>query len=392
MTLSTLRPLALVAAAPLLLSCAAFAESGSSGGSSSSTGGGEALTAQCRGDFGASAAAAEFEAFMNATFEFHAAAEDVQSTLLDACVAMGRELDMPGAELAGAGVEGTRTVCTAVDRQLQAELRAIAEASETTVELRSRPPHCEASFEAFADCAARCDVEVTPAQVELSCRGGEIRGGCSGQCSGRCAVEVDARCEGICEGACDGTCSARADDGSCAGRCDGTCQGSCTAEVSGSCRGECRGSCNVEWERPYCTGEYNPPQVNADCRAACEASVDARLECRPGEAELIVRGGPDAEARARAARVRSAVAAGYAQIVTLRDRARRLRASGRVLGQRLGNVPEAIRTVGVGAAACTTAAISDIGRSVASVSMSVEVSVSVTASVSAGASGGASAG
>lgn len=371
----------------LLPSCGPIARGGGGGGGGGGgNSGGEgqaAFTSRCRGDFGASAAAAEFEAFMSATYDFHNAAVETQESLLTACQAMGRELEMPAEALAGGGVEGTRTVCTAVAETLRTEWAAIGEGTEYQVEVRSRPPHCEASFEAYADCSARCDIEVTPAQLELNCTGGEIRGQCSAECSGRCAVDVEAECSGTCEGICEGTCTQRGPDGSCAGQCDGTCRGQCVADVNASCTGECRGSCSVEWERPYCTGHYEPGSVNADCRAACEATVDARMECTRGETEVVVSGGPDAEAQARIAKVQAAVRAGLAEIALIRERVQRLRESGRALGNSLDSLPEAIREVGVGAAACSTGAAADIANSLGSISMSFEVSVSVSASVSA---------
>ncbi|MFK7989451.1 MAG: hypothetical protein AB8I08_25770 [Sandaracinaceae bacterium] len=354
------------------------------GGSSSSGSDEAAYTSQCRGDFGATRAANHFEAFMMATYEFHGAAMETQRTLLDACVAMGTELGMPAAQLAGDGPEGTRTVCEAVQGFLQTEMAAIGEGSEREVEVRTTPARCEARFDVYAECAAACEVDVTPAQVELNCTGGEIRGGCSGECSGSCAVDVTAECTGVCEGACDGTCSARAADGSCAGQCDGACNGRCVTDASASCQGECRGSCSVEWERPVCTGRYEPAQIDAECQAACEARVDATLECTPASAELIVTGEPDPETEARRARVHAAIAAGMGQILTVRARVERLQRSGRRVVGELQNVPEAIRTVGVGAAACSAGAVADLQSSLASVTVTAEVSVSVSASVSAG--------
>lgn len=348
-------------------------------------GGGATLGSECRGDFGAGATADRFEAFMRASHEFSQAALSAQSTMLEACQRMGRELDMPAAQLSGSGPEGTRSVCNAVAQYVRSEMQAVRAASETTVELRTQPPRCEARFEAYADCAARCDATVTPGEVELRCEGGELRGGCSGECSGRCAVNVEARCEGRCEGACEGTCSARAADGSCAGQCDGTCRGQCVADVSGQCSGECRGGCSVEWEAPYCTGDYRPPQVSAECRAACDAQVEASMECQPGRAELVVSGGPDAETQARAQKLRDAVASGLAIIMTVRERVQRLQDSGRVVLAQLQQLPDAIRQLGVGAAACSAAAVGALTESLAAVSVTVEVSVSVSASFSASA-------
>jgi hypothetical protein len=369
-------------AAALVASLASCGPAYAGGGGGTTSG---SYTAQCRGDFGASAAAEEFEVLMTSVWEFHQAAEATQNTLLDACVAMGGALEMPAEQLVGVGVEGTREVCGNVRTVLRDEWAAIGADTEYTVQVESSPPRCEARFDAYARCAAECDVEVEPGQLELECRGGEIRGGCTGECTGRCAVAVQAECSGVCEGICEGRCATRGPDGRCQGACDGTCRGSCVTEASASCVGECRGGCSVEWERPYCTGTYEPPEVSADCRAACEASVEATMQCTPGQTDVIVSGGPGAEAEARIARVRAAVQEGLATIQNVNERVRRMQVSGRRIVGSLEDLPETIRTVGIGAAACTAGAISDLQRSLASVSMSVEVSVEVSASFSASA-------
>ncbi|MCB9597060.1 MAG: hypothetical protein H6719_30330 [Sandaracinaceae bacterium] len=378
------RTMALGAAAILLaLSSASCGPIARGGGSRSGGGGGGSagFSSACRGDFGASAAASEFETFMSATYEFHTAAMDTQRTLLDACQQMGRALEMPAAQLSGEGPEGTRTVCAAVSQTLRTEMAAIREGTQMTAEVRTRPPHCEASLDAYASCAARCDVSVTPGEMEMRCEGGEIRGQCSATCTGHCAVDVQASCSGVCEGICEGNCSARNADGSCAGSCDGTCRGQCVAEANAQCTGECRGGCSVEWQAPRCTGHYRPPEVDANCRAACEAHVDATLECTPGEAELVITGGPDAAAQERIAKVREAVRVGLATVLTVRERVQRLQQSGRQIANSLERLPEAVRTVGATAALCSAGAVSDLTQSLASVSVSVEVSVSVSASV-----------
>ncbi|MEZ4336279.1 MAG: hypothetical protein R3B82_06600 [Sandaracinaceae bacterium] len=125
--------------------------------------------------------------------------------------------------------------------------------------------------------------------------------------------------------------------------------------------------------------------MSAECRAACEARVDASMTCEPGQAELAVTGGPDAEALARIERVRSAVRVGLAQLAVIHARTERLVESGRNLVRQLQNLPEAVREVGIAAAACSAGAVADLQESLASVSMTVEVSVTVSASVNASA-------
>lgn len=354
------------------------------GGGRGTAGGGGGFTSACRGDFGANAAAGEFESFMNATYEFSRAADGAQRSLLNACRSMGERLEMSPAELQGEGPEGTRTVCNAVAAKVREEMEAIrAETATMRTELRAQPPRCEASFEAYAECAAECDVDVQPGQLEIQCEGGEIRGGCSGSCTGQCAVDVDARCTGTCEGSCEGTCSARAEDGSCAGRCDGTCHGRCVAQASAQCTGECRGQCSVEWERPYCTTDYQPAQVDAECNASCNARVQASMECTPGRVELVVTGGPTGETAARVERLREAAAEGISQLGVVRARMERLRETGAVVLRHIQRLPDNVRALGVAAGACAVAAGTDLQQSLASTTVTFEVSVSVSASFEA---------
>ncbi len=141
--------------------------------SARSGGGGQvASSARCQGDFGASAAANQFESFMQATYELNRAAESAQNTMLDACRRMGSDMGIPAPQLTGDGPEGTRAVCTVVAQRVRDEMQAVRAASATTVELRTQPARCEAHFDAYAECAARCDVNVQPGQLELRCEGG----------------------------------------------------------------------------------------------------------------------------------------------------------------------------------------------------------------------------
>lgn len=353
-------------------------------GTGNAGGGGAAATVlntQCRGDFGAGAAAQKLEAFMATTYAYSQAANDVQRTLLDSCRSMGRELGMDQAELAGTGPEATRRVCHVVSERLQSEMEAIRATAAIAVDVQTQPPRCEVSVDAYARCAATCEVEVEPGSVDIQCQGGELRGRCSAECSGRCALDVNARCEGFCEGMCQGTCAARAEDGSCAGACDGTCRGRCVTEVTGGCSGECRGGCSVEWQEPYCTGSITPPNVSADCRAACDARMDAEVNCQPGQVEVTIDGELEADMAERAARVRAAIRTGAGTILTLRARLQRLRRSGEQVLRLARDLPGAVGNIGVGAAACAAASIEVLRASTMSVSVSVEVSVEVSGSL-----------
>lgn len=388
----TLLVLATVLAAPALLSgCPGLRRGGGGGGGGGASGGGEAgLSAQCRGDFGRTAAAAKIEAFLLAANDFSEAAISVQNDLLIACQRMGRALGMNETDLraSGPGPDATQVVCNAVNERYRSELQAIRGASRVEVRIETVPPHCEVSIDAYAECTAECEARVDPGEIEVTCEGGEIRGQCSAQCQGSCAASVEGQCGGTCEGACDGQCSATQADGSCAGRCEGTCRGQCVVEAQASCQGECRGGCSVEMQEPYCTGRVRPASASARCRASCDARMEAHARCTPGEARMQVSGGMDAAMQARADAVQRATAEGVGAILAIRTRVERLQAAGREIARIAPELPSAAATVGIGAVACATAGAAAVADAMSSVSVSVSVSVEVSASASASASAG----
>jgi hypothetical protein len=372
--------LALLLAPALLAGCPALRGSGA-GGRRTSSGGGT-VGAKCRGDFGATNAAAKIEAFLGAAAEFGDAAIEIQNDLLGACQRMGRALGVAEADLAGTGSDGVRDVCGVVNERFRSELQAIRAASSVQVTVETRPPHCEVSVDAYAQCAAECEANVDPGSIEIQCEGGELRGRCSGSCTGRCAVEVTGQCSGVCEGMCDGRCTQTAADGSCAGTCEGTCRGDCVVEASASCQGECRGGCSVEFQEPYCTGEVRPASVSARCRASCEARVEAHARCEPGEARMTVSGGVDPAMQPRVEAVQTAVREGLGAILTMRARLERMTTAGRQIARIAPELPNAAATVGIGAVACATSAAGAVAESMSSVSVSLEVTVSISASAS----------
>jgi len=333
------------------------------------------ISGSCRGDLGASAAAQKVEVFVATAAEFATAATSLQTGLYDACVSMGHDLGIADSELGSPGVDGTRTACERVSRQLQADLRDIRGSAGVRVEVAVRPPQCQVNIDAYGRCGAECDASFTPGQANLRCEGGELRGGCSAQCTGTCAVDVSARCEGTCEGACNGTMNG--------GRCDGVCQGRCVSQVSGQCGGQCRGGCSVEFQQPSCTGTVTPPRMSADCRAACDARLDAQASCTPGGAELRITGNVDTNLGDKVRRVQAALAGGFGQVLMLRGRLERTARSGAALSRSIADLPSAARSIGITAAACATSAIAATTQAVASVNVSVSVSVQVSGSVSA---------
>ncbi|MBC7174517.1 MAG: hypothetical protein H5U40_18880 [Polyangiaceae bacterium] len=310
-----------------------------------------------------------------------------------------------GAELGMVSSSGdVRTSCDAVSAKIREEVQSLRAQANLQIQVAATPPRCQVSVDAYAQCAAECEVGVDPGEVNVQCDGGYIAGECSATCQGQCDVGAQARCagscegtcqggcSGVCQGTCDGQCSSRNAQGECNGRCDGTCYGSCSAGCQGSCEGSCwvdaharcegscRGGCSVEYQEPYCTGEVRPPSVSAECQASCDARLNAQAQCEPGSVEVLVRGDASVD-RARLDRLRAALQAGWGDVQLVRARLAYLGESGRGLVDATANLRGVGRELGVGAVACITEAASIIPQATASVSVSVEVSASVSGSM-----------
>lgn len=389
----------------LSITCgSAMGQLSGSGGVSGSGGGG--LGAECRGDFGTNAAARKLEAFLSATNTFVTTAAELETTLINSCEQMGRDLEIPAAEMAASGnTPRVKAACERVARQIHEDMQFIgASGAGVRVEVQASPPVCEVRVDGYARCAGECDASFDPGEAHIQCEGGELRGQCSAECHGHCSVEAHGQCSGSCEGtcsggcsgtcsgACEGTCATRGSDGQCNGRCEGTCRGTCSAgcsgscegqcvaEVNASCQGECRGGCSVEFQEPTCTGTVRPPSVSADCQASCDARIEAEAECRPGSARVNVTGGMSPEAEAKAARLRAAVEHGFGAIAVVTKKLERLGRAGARMIEISTEVPGAVGSLGLAAAACATSAVSLLPQATASVSVSVEVSASMSAS------------
>lgn len=369
------------------------------------SGGGEGISQQCQEDFGSTVEAQRLESFLLATTSFVSTAAEVEQSLLNLCVRMGHDLGLSDADLQPqAGEPPVRSVCTRVAQKIHDDLSAVRAAGNVQVTVAATPPVCKVGLNAYADCMARCDVSVQPGQLEMQCEGGEIRGYCDGVCQGSCAAEVSGqcsgqcegtcqgRCTGVCNGVCEGTCSAQGTDGRCNGACQGTCRGTCSAGCTGrcegrcvvrgqaSCQGECRGGCSVQYREPYCTGRVVPPRADADCKASCDAQLQARTECTPGEVHVNITGSLSGEGEQKASRLRRTLEENFGAVQVLGRKLQQLAMAGQEMVQTAQHVPDAVRTLGLRAAACATQAAAAVPRAMASVSVSVEVSVSLSAS------------
>jgi hypothetical protein len=389
------------------MACAAVQPPASGRGDTQS--GGADLGARCGGDFGVEASAQKLESFLSASADFMTTAAELEGSLLSACTDMGKELGVPEAEMQPRGGEApVKSACAAASAKLQSELQGLRAEAKLKLDVVATPPRCEVDMNAYAKCAGECDASVDPGKLEVECKGGEVVGECSGECKGSCHVEAEGTCggecqgtceggcQGTCNGACDGKCSAKNAKGECEGKCDGTCSGTCSAKCKGECKGECwvegkaacvgecKGGCSVAYTEPRCTGEVEPPKVEAQCQASCDAKLSARAKCEPGQVKVAMSGKVDSNVEERAAKVRAALEGGFGTILAARAKLERLHASGSAMVRMGGEVPGAVGNLGLSAAACATQAAAGIVRASASVSVSIEASASVSGAASAG--------
>lgn len=259
------------------------------------------------------AAAAKLKGGALAAVEIKAFADKVDADLKVACGALNK--DLGGADDKATGKES----CEA-SAKLIADMRAkLGGGAKLTMTID--PPQCSIDASVYSDCSAKCDASATPGSVKAECQPGKLQGECSAKCKGSCEMSAAAKCEGTCSGSCDanfsgtcgGKCEGKCDSKNSSGTCNGKCEGKCDAHASGTCKGNCGGSCQIsgeaeckgtcsgsctaEMKAPRCTGEVTPPKVSAECKAHCDAQVNAQAKCSKGHIAVVVTGYAEANAK-----------------------------------------------------------------------------------------------
>jgi hypothetical protein len=257
------------------------------------------------------AVAAKVKVGVGAAVEMKILADKIDADLTAACGTLAKDLGDPNP------YKDAQSACKAAAKivgDTKAKLGASAKVSLDVSE-----PHCGVDLAVYGDCGASCDATVKPGSADIECDPGKLQGSCGAQCSGDCEMSAAAACSGSCEGSCDaqvigscdGTCTGKCDGkasngASCAGKCDGkcsgnvrgTCKGKCggNCHLSGaaSCQGTCTGSCSAKMEAPKCTGAVKPPSMSADCKAKCDAQVQANASCTPPHILVRIVGAADA--------------------------------------------------------------------------------------------------
>jgi hypothetical protein len=257
--------------------------------------------------------AAKVKAGVGAAVEMKILADKIDADLTTACGKLATDLGDTNTYKNG------QDACKAAATIIGSTKAKLGAAAKVTLDVD--PPSCGVDINAYGGCAASCDATVKPGGADFTCEGGKLQGSCGAQCSGDCEMTAAAACSGECDGSCDadisgscsgnctGKCDGKASSGaSCAGKCDGKCSGNikgtckgkcggdCKLSGSASCKGTCTGSCTAKMDAPKCTGTVKPPAMSADCKAKCDAHVQANASCTPPHVMVHIIGAADAVA------------------------------------------------------------------------------------------------
>jgi len=259
------------------------------------------------------AAGAKLKAGTAAAVEIKGFADQVDADLKLSCGNIAKDLGHTGE------LKDGKAACDAAIKgitDIKAKLGAGAKLALTVKE-----PRCQADMNVYADCAGKCDAKLSGGKAKVECEPGKLSGKCDANCEGSCDVQAGAKCDGQCSGSCDaevkgscsgkcngkcdgksssgascaGTCEGKCEGGTIKGECKGKCGGSCQLKAHAKCEGTCSGKCSAEFKEPKCTGEVKPPEMSADCKAHCDASVSGKMECTPAQVGLAISGAADAK-------------------------------------------------------------------------------------------------
>jgi hypothetical protein len=343
-------------------------------------------------------------------------AADLEADVATACGNLAKDLGASDADLKpkedGPGKKA-EAACDAAVKVL-GEVKAKA---GVKFKIDIKPPVCSASMNAMADCAGHCDAKVTPGSAKVTCEGGKLSGKCDAKCEGSCDLEAGAKCEGTCGGSCkgdcsadisgkcDGTCNGKCDgkdskgkcagtcEGKCAGKVDATCHGeckgecdaTCTVEAKGECKGTCEGKCSVEFKEPKCSGEVKPPEMSAECKAHCNASVNAKLECKPARVTAKIETSLDAVA---AAKLKAALEKDLPPLLKItlgmKDKLAGIEANVKASLEGVKSAVTAGGSAALKVGGCFAASLDAQAKASASINVSVKASASASGSASAG--------
>jgi hypothetical protein len=357
-------------------------------------------------------AGAKLKASTAAAVELKGFADQIDADLKSGCGGIAKDLG------AGSDFKDGKSACDAAIKAIgdtKAKLGASAKLA-----LVIKPPRCQADMNVYADCAGKCDVSATGGKAKVECEPGKLSGKCDANCEGSCDVQAGAKCDGTCSGSCDaamkgscsgkcngkcdgkdskgaactGTCDGKCEGGTVSGECKGKCGGECKLKASAKCEGTCSGKCTTEFKEPKCNGEITPPKVSADCKAHCDSSVSAKMECTPAQVGVTATGATDAKAlETLKATLEKNLPLVLKVSIGMGNQATTIAANAKTVLQGTVSGMASIAGTGGGNAALTTgrltACLGDTFKGAIGAAGSLQANVSVSVNVSASASGSA---
>jgi hypothetical protein len=228
-------------------------------------------------------------AYLQATADTSAYAEQAKAQLANACATMARAL---GNAVEIGNPPSDADLSTACNQAASA-LTGAPERAEFSL----LGGYCRANVASQTVCEASCPTAATSTPEE---RCTSPSGVCAGDCGGTCFTTPNSpvACAGTCEGVCDGECVgeclgtfAAASSSSCGGTCVGTCNGLCAGACGTLADGICSGRCEIPQDSDAaCAGGWDTPPECALPLAAddtidpvCAAVCTANAASTPGE-------------------------------------------------------------------------------------------------------------
>ncbi len=304
----------------------------------------------------------KLRAFVQASKDLAALSAQAEAEAAEACTRIGYDIGLSQAQMAPQNSPGGKAAgpCDAVANAIDAIFR-----SGLMVRVNATPPQCQASGQAYAQCAGSCQVQVDPGQIVARCEPAKLSGYCQGQCGGQC--------EGRCNGQCNGQCSAVDAMGRCTGQCNGQCVGSCDAV--------CHANCNGTWQAPKCEGYVQGPSADAQCDASCRAHASFRASCTPGAVNVQSNANTEMAARLSATLQRNLPLLIHAEYAL----GKRIYADAEMLAKVGAELPNSLGQAGAHAFACAAAGANASAQAMASLRVSISVSAKVSGRVGVGA-------
>ena len=358
---------------------------------------------------------AKLKAATAAAVELKGFADQIDADLKAGCGPIAKDLGVAG------DFKDGKSACEAAIKGIgdfKGKLGANAKLS-----LVLKPPKCQADLKVYGDCAGKCDASLSGGKAKVECEPGKLSGKCDANCEGACDVQAGAKCDGECSGSCDaevkgscggkcngkcdgkdskgvscaGSCEGKCEGGSVKGECKGKCGGECKLKAAAKCEGTCTGKCAAEFKEPKCTGEVIPPKMSADCKANCDASVSAKMECTPAQVSLAVTGAADAKAfETLKATLEKNLPLVLKVAIGMGDRAVKIAGSAKTVAEGAITTMSSVAGTGGASGAITagqlTACLGETFKGAISAAGSLQANVSVSVNVSASASGSAGGG